>query len=418
MMIEKAALTQTCRRYVVDPSQFPRALDDQLQPELVWVGMFRGGDVAVFDTAVSAADPRLGGRGALHMACSCSSKGAAGHNENLGIGSSHSSIVPAMYAELANGNTLRNAATYKLHEPMLYEPRMYHRRTVAFFCDVFLNPMPNEAAGMITDHELDHMTSGQVEEDTSLLSGLFKSLGFDQPAKKSSNGNDKNEKYVDVGQESKPGEGSGISGLFNSIANSVAEAVSTVAAAVIPGVKEDDDHKYLEEEAADLHFEEDDDAREKCCFCIPTAPVGQVKYLACTHKLSEYDKGEDEDLEAYSDKNERCEHSMKAHKDFWKCLQRINQTEPLPFAASEVEAQKRREIDLKWMSSALGFNRYIQRRKELMNRKRCSLKKGLREGTAKLLTQPPEPDMDSAMLVMTLVRYPCHCCRSRADATR
>lgn len=139
--------------------------------------------------------------------------------------------------------------------------------------------------------------------------------------------------------------------------------------------------------------------------------------MACTHKLSEYEKGKDEDLEAYSDKNERCEHSMKAHKDFWKCLQRINQTEPLPFAASEEEVRKRQEIDLKWMSSALGFNRYIQRRKELMNRKRCSLKKGLREGTAKLLSQPPEPDMDSALLAMTMVRSPCHYRSSRADVT-
>lgn len=383
------------------------------------MGVFRGGDIAAFDSAVSAADPRLSDRGALHVACSCSSKAASGHDENLGVGSSYSSIVPAMYMELASSNTLRNAATYKLHEPMLYEPRMYYRRTVAFFCDVFLNPMPNdsEAPGMITDHELDRMTSGQVEEDTSLLSGLFKSLGFDQPAKKSSSGSDKNENYVDIGQENKPGESGGISGFFNSIANSVAEAVSTVAAAVIPGVKEEDDHKYLEEEEADVHFEEEDDAREKCCFCIPTAPVGQVKYLACTHKLSEYEKGRDEDLEAYSDKNERCEHSMKAHKDFWKCLQRINQTEPLPFAASEVEVRKRQEIDLKWMSSALGFNRYIQRRKELMNRKRCSLKKGLREGTAKLLSQPPEPDMDSALLAMTMVRCPCHYRSSRADVT-
>jgi hypothetical protein len=381
----------------------------------------------VFDSAVIASDPRLfeGGSYGIHAACSCSSKAAAAHDENIAVdkravqaGSSYSSIVPAMYAELANSNTLRNAAKYKLHEPMFYEPRMYYKRTLAFFCDVFLNAMPEEAQGMMTDHELDYMTSGQkVEEDTSLLGGLFKSLGFDQPAKNSSSGSGKNEKYDDCGEESKAGEGGGIAGFFNSIANSVTEAVSTVAAAVIPGMNEEDDHKYLEEDAVDLHYEEDDDARQKCCYCIPTAPVGQVKYLACMHKLSEYDKGENGDLEEYSDKNERCEASMKAHKDFWKCLQRINQTEPLPYAASDAEVQQRQEIDLKWMSSALGFNRYIQRRKELMNRKRCSLKKGLREGTAKLLMQPPEPDMDLGMLVMTLVRCSCDCHTSRADAT-
>ena len=153
---------------------------------------------------------------------------------------------------------------------------------------------------------------------------------------------------------------------------------------------------------------EEDDARDKCCFCIPTAPKDQVKYIACTHKLSEYAKGEDDDTEVYGDKSERCVHSARAHKDFWKCLQRINQTEPLAFSASADEIAKREEIELKWMPSALGFGRYVNRRKELMNRKRCSLKKGLREGTAKLLLQPPEPDMDLAMLLLTLVR-PWHC---------
>ena len=38
-----------------------------------------------------------------------------------------------------------------------------------------------------------------------------------------------------------------------------------------------------------------------------------------------------------------------------------------------------------------------------MDRKRCSLKKGLREGTAKMMVQPPEPDLSPAMAAAVVV---------------
>jgi hypothetical protein len=378
-----------------------------MQPQLVWVGLFRGGDISHFDATVAATDSRLNSS-ALHVeVCDCSKKDSNGADENSRSVARSASrapcpIVPVIFAELALGGTLRNMATYALNTTACYEPGAFHSRSVAYFGDAFLH---SAQKGMQVDRELDDMTSaGEVEEEATLFGGFLKSLGFDQPKKSSARSSDKSDRYVDDGQGSKEKEGGGITGFFSAIANSVSEAVTAAAAAVVGGAVEQDDHKYLDDEAPDLHLEEEDDARDKCCFCIPTAPKDQVKYIACTHKLSEYAKGEDDDTEVYGDKSERCVHSARAHKDFWKCLQRINQTEPLAFSASADEIAKREEIELKWMPSALGFSRYVNRRKELMNRKRCSLKKGLREGTAKLLLQPPEPDMDLAMLLLTLVR--------------
>jgi hypothetical protein len=386
-------------------------LDDRLQPQLVWVGVFRGGDTSHFDPTVAAADPRLSSSTPHHEVCDCGKRGTAAVDENSrtvarSAAGAPCPIVPPIYTELALGGTLRNAATFALNAAACYEPCAFHSRSMTYFGDAFLH---SAQKGMQVDHELDDVTSGgKVEEEPTLFGGFLKSLGFDQPKQSSARGSDKSDRYVDDGQENKENEGGGITGFFNAIASSVSEAVTAAAAAVGGTAVEQDDHKYLDDEAADVHMEEEDDARDKCCFCIPTAPKDQVKYIACAHKLSEYTKGDDDDCEVYGDKSERCEPSARAHKDFWKCLQRINQTEPLAFSASADEVAQREQIELKWMSSSLGFNRYINRRKELMNRKRCSLKKGLREGTAKLLLQPPEPDMDLAMLLLTLVRL-CHC---------
>lgn len=396
----------TLRRYITDPSQFPQMLEDKFAPQLVWIGTFRGGDVGFFESSIAAADARLEVTSALYSPCSCSLSLAVTNDENAAASAKQAvanrNVVPMVYAELAVSSALRNAASYPLSAPALYQPCSYFRRSLVFFSEVFLNPA-SAAQGMIVDHELDRMTSGVgVEEDKSLLGGFLKILGFDQSTKKNSSGDDKPVKHADDG---KPSEGGGISGFLSGIANSVTEAVATAASAIAPAAG-DDDLKYLEDQEPDRHLEEEDDARNKCCYCIPTPPTDQIKYITCSHKFSEYVKGEDDDPEFYSDKNDRCEPSAKAHRDFWRCLQRINQTEPLPFGAPEAEVTKRTENQLKWMSSALGFSRYINRRKELMNRKRCSLKKGMREGTAKLLLQPPEPDMDLAMLFVTLVTCP------------
>jgi hypothetical protein len=396
---------------------FPQLLDDRLQPQLVWLGQFRGGDRGCFDGAVISTDSRLNIGSPVLMSCECCSRnGLRGDENDSGANQAHVSrastsrvsIVPAVLAELVMNSALKHTAAHSLHDPVCYEPSTFHRRALNYFGDVFLNTGQNASQGMLVDHELDKMTSGvKVEEEVSLFGGFLKGLGFDQPKKTSSSAGDKNDQYVDDGQGN-TGSG-GISGFFSGIANSVSDAVSAAAAVIVGNEVEQDDHKYLDDEAADLVFEEEDDAREKCCFCIPTTPKDQVKYIACNHKLSEYDKGEDDDPETYADKNERCEHSTRAHMDFWKCLQRINQHEPLPFNAPEADVTKRNDIELSWLASALGFSRYITRRKELMNRKRCSLKRGLREGTAKLLLQPPEPDMDVVMLLLTLVRRKSRC---------
>jgi hypothetical protein len=387
---------------------FPQMLDDRLQPQLVWLGQFRGGDCSCFDSAVAAADRRLGVGSAMYASCDCYSKNFSEGDENDRVAAQdagrasavHSSVVPSVYAELGSSNTLRNAKSYSLHTAACYEPCTFHKRALAFFSDAFLSA--TAAQGMLVDRDLDKMTAGVVaEEEPSLLGGFLKGLGFDQPKNKNPGAGGKSEQYVDDGQEKE--KSGGIAGFFSGIANSISTAVTAVTDAVVGGAAEQDEHKYLDDEAADLHLEEEDDARDKCCFCIPTAPKDQIKYIACAHKLSEYSKGDDGDPDVYSDKNERCEQSSRAHLDFWKCLQRTNQIEPLPFSATEDEAARRRDIELNWMPSALGFNRYIARRKQLMNRKRCSLKKGLREGTAKLLVQPPEPDMDLVMLLATLV---------------
>jgi hypothetical protein len=379
----------------------------------VWLGTFRGGDAGFLESGAAASDPRLSADSTLLLlpTCCCSLSAAGRSNEAsapaaAGCGAIGCSVVPPVFAELAVSSALRNAESYILNAASTYQPNAFHRRALSYFCDVFLNPVAHAAQGMDVDHELDRMTAG--EEDTTLFGGFLKLIGINEPAKKGRTGSGKAEKYDDDGR---PKEGGGISGFFSSIASSVSDAVASAAAAIAPAV-EDDDLKYMDDSEPDLHLEEEDDARNKCCYCIPTAPSEQVKYIACAHKLSEYVKVDDDDPEFYQDKNERCESSAKAHRDFWKCLQRINQTEPLPFGAPAADVQQRMELDVKWMSSALGFKRYINRRKELMNRKRCSLKKGMREGTAKLLLQPPEPDMDLGMLFLTLVR------RASAAATR
>jgi hypothetical protein len=393
-------------RYITDPSQFPQMLEDRFAPQLVWVGTFRGGDVGSFESSIVTADARLDVNSALFLPCSCSAGLTSDNDENAVAvtksGATNGSMVPMVYAELAASNSLRNAASYSLNVPALYQPSSFYSRSMVFFSEVFLNPT-SAAQGMAVDHELDRMTSGaNVAEEKSLFGGFLKIIGFDEPAKKSSSSGDLPVKQA---EESKSKEGGGLSGFFSNIANSVSDAVASAAATIAPAA-EDDDLKYLDDQETDRHLEEEDDARNKCCYCIPTPPSDQIKYIACTHRLSEYVKAEDEDPEMYTDKNERCEQSLKAHRDFWNCLQRINQTEPLPFGAADAEVLKRTEMHLKWSASALGFSRYIHRRKELMNRKRCSLKKGLREGTAKLLLNPPEPDMDLAMLAVTLVRSP------------
>jgi hypothetical protein len=261
---------------------------------------------------------------------------------------------------------------------------------------------------MLIDRQLDAVTSGvKMPEQTSLLGSFFKSFGFDEPAK-TSGGGGKSQTLADAGENAASNTGTGISGFFNKIASTVSDAVTAVVTAASPS-SQDDDHCYLDDQTTDKHFEEEDDARQRCCFCIPTTPKDQVKYIACLHKISEYIKEECDDAEQYSDKCERCEHSVRAHKDFWKCMQRINQLEPLPFGAAAAEVHDRTQLELKFSASALGFRRYILRRRQLMNRKRCSLKKGLREGTCKLLLQPPEPDMDIPTLLMTLVRCVCSC---------
>lgn len=387
-------------RFVAAPAQFPQILEDKFAPQLVWFGVFRGGDACFLESGAAASDPRLGENSVLLPPCCCSSSVTGRSNEAstpaaAGFGAIGCSVVPPVFAELAASSALRNAESYSLNAASTYQPSAFHRRTLSYFCDVFLNPIAHAAQGMAVDHELDRMTA--VEEDTSLFGGFLKLIGFNEPAKKGTSGSSKAEKYDDEGKES-----GGISGFFNSIASSVSNAVASAAAVIAPTV-EDDDLKYLDDAEPDLHLEEEDDARNKC-FCIPTPPTDQVKYIACAHKLSEYVKVYQDDPEFYQDKNERCDSSAKAHRDFWKCLQRVNQTEPVPFGAAAADVQQRVELDLKWMSSALGFKRYVNRRKVLMNRKRCSLKKGMREGTAKLLLQPPEPDMDLGMLLFTLVR--------------
>ena len=39
----------------------------------------------------------------------------------------------------------------------------------------------------------------------------------------------------------------------------------------------DNFNMYMDDEEPDRHLEEEDDARDKCCYCIPTAPKDQVQ---------------------------------------------------------------------------------------------------------------------------------------------
>ena len=410
-------------RHVADPGWFPQSVEQRLQPELVWIGQFRGGDASFLADSISAADQRLNIHSPFHIQpCSCSIEHGGSNDENaVVVAWQHtaatpqargvvSRVVPLLYDELATSKTLRNAASYSLNSPAFYEPCAYYRRSLVLCRDVFLNATAGGAHGMMVDHELDKLTSGvKEEENTGLLGGFFKGFGFDAPKKEAAVAGAEGKQHVAVvsakESEADEGAGGGISGFFNRVAASVSEAVAAVVAVSSSDANEDE-HKYLDDEESDKHFEEEDDAREKCCYCIPTAPKDQIKYVACNHKHSEYVKPEDDDPDLYGDKNERCEHSIQAHKDFWKCLQRINQLEPLPFGATEEEVRSRIDVELKRMPSALGFGRYIARRKELMNRNRCSLKKGMREGTAKMMVQPPEPDLSPAMALAVIVRCP------------